>query len=204
MASGYLTFGACSPSALRPESPLHIATMGRALVSHEGEATTFTMPRNPVMVVALLAAIVISAGIAGFVLRGDGGEPTLLTWLFPAMVAAGLLPAVANAAVAQHVRIDREGIATVKWFGRRSIAWSDAREAIGYTNGQELFLRVRDGRGRILISTRFAGWDAAEMRAMARAIDVVLDRYHPHVERPGPLERFPSLFSKESGLVRRS
>jgi hypothetical protein len=173
--------------------------MGRASIDRDGAAIVYRMPRNPMLVAASLAAILVCAGLSAFVLRGEGGAMSLWTWLFPALVAAGLLPTILNAAAPQQLRVDDDAIEVVRWYGRRRIAWADAIEAVSYTNGQDLFLRVRTESRRILLSTRWSGWDASEMRIVAGQIDAILDGYE-NIRRPGPLDRFPSLFTKEAGL----
>jgi len=174
--------------------------MGRATIERDGDASIYRLPRNLLMVSAAVATIVVCAGLAALVLRSDGGSPTIWTWLLPLLVTIGFLPMIVNAVRPQLVRISDESLELLRWFGRQRIDWKDAIEAISYTDGQDLFLRIRTRTARILLSTRWSGWDASELIAIARHIDMILDA-HPHVERPGPLDRFPSWFTKESGLV---
>lgn len=173
--------------------------MGRAIIERDGDAVIYRLPRSIAIIIASAAGILFSVGLSAFLLRSDGTDAKLWSWLFPVCVTLGFLPTIINALLPQKVRLDSKSMEVVRWFGRRRIEWSEAVEAIGYTNGQDLFLRVRTSSGRILLSTRWSGWDGEEMVSIARHVDALLDQ-HPNVHRPGPIEKFPSWFSKESGL----
>jgi hypothetical protein len=161
------------------------------------------MSRNAGIIVASLSFVLVAVAI-GVILRRSGGDtPMLWTWLFPAAVVVGVLPLILNAAIPQHVVLDNDGMEVVRWSGRRRLPWSDIVEAISYSTAQDLFLRIRSERSRILLSTRNFGWDADDLASIARRVDELLVEVRPDLERATPLDKFPSWFSKSSGLRRK-
>jgi hypothetical protein len=138
------------------------------------------------MIVGCIAAAIVSVAVSVVMWRIDGsGEPGVGTWLFPALVVAGVLPVLLNAAIPQRVTVGPERIETVRWFFRQSLAWREVVEANSYSYGQDLFLRILGERSRILLSTRWFGWHPDDLRAIGRRIDEILDAAGVAVRRAG-------------------